>query len=142
MSGGESRADLFEMHEHGFTNEQLEGVYSQGKPPALLFVQPWLAEEARRALELEACGYRTGAPLPCGGAMFFMYVAAPPDEAQPLRVAAIASVIGRMEPGWVAAVAEVRRYADCPRVMAAWCEIPVLAATAALDVLRSREAAS
>lgn len=127
------------LRERAFTNERLEAFYSERCDPPLLVVQPDLPEEARRARELEAQGYRTGAPLPlraCG--RFFMYAYETAGEIPPETVAAIRSVVTEMEPSWVAAVAEAMRYADCPRVMAAWCEIPLQAVIACLEVLRER----
>lgn len=128
-----------EVSEYDFTNERLEVVYSESDLPTLLIVQPLLPDAVRRARELEAHGYHKGAAmLPHGGTLLFMYAAEAPDEISPETVAAIRSVIAEMEPEWVAAVAEARRYADCPRIMAAWCEIPLQAVMAALDVLKAR----
>ena len=52
---------------------------------------------------------------------------------------AIRSVVEEMEPGWVAVVDGARRYADDPRVLAAWCEMPVQAVMACLEILRERD---
>lgn len=124
------------IRERAFTNHRLEAFYSERCNPPLLVVQPGLPEEARRAREMEAQGYRTGAlSLPCGRGRFFMYAYEAASEVPPETVAAIRSVIAEMEPSWVAAVAEARRYADCPRVMAAWCEIPLQAVIACLEIL-------
>lgn len=128
------------LSEHAFANERLEAFYCERLDPPLLVVQPGLPEEARRARELEAQGYRAGARLPQECGFFFMYACEAAGEVPTQTVAAIRSVVAEMEPSWVAAVAEARRYADCPRVVAAWCEIPVQAVVACLEILRDRDA--
>ena len=68
----------------------------------------------------------------------FMYRAGRPEDVPPTAVRAIGCVIEEMEPSWIEAVEEARRYADDPRVMVAWCELPLQAVMAALDVLGRR----
>lgn len=56
-------------------------------------------------------------------------------------VAAVAAVVAEMEPEWVVAVAEARRFADDLRLVAAWCELPlaaVMGCACALDVKARR----
>lgn len=132
-----------EVIDNAFTNEQLEAFYSEEAGSPLLALQPWLPEAAKRARELEARGYLRDRrilrqhPRP---RRIFMYSAETPEKALRITVAALRAVVAEMEPEWVAAVAEARRYADDPRVMAAWCEIPVQAVLASLQVLKDRRA--
>jgi len=127
--------------ERRFTNPELEAWRSSRTFPP----------RTRGARELEAHGYYLWTPRllrgffgPVRGKMaedrFFMYRAEAPDDVPALTIRAVRCVIEEMEPPWVEAVA--RRYADCPRVIAAWCEIPVQAVLSALDVLRRREEAA
>ena len=126
--------------ERAFTNERLEAFYTERLDPPLFVTRPDLSAEARRAREMEIRGYRTGgAVMPPGRVRFFMYACETPSEVPPQSVAAIRAVVADMEPSWVASVAEARRYADCPRVVAAWCEIPLQAVMACLEVLRQRD---
>ena len=130
-----------EMRERAFANERLEAFYSEYLDPPLLVTQPSLPAEARRAREIEARGYRKRVSLPFGAFRVFMYAHETAAEVPPATVAAIRSAIEEMEPGWVAAVAEALRYADDPRIMAAWCEIPLQAVIACLEVLREQDGA-
>jgi hypothetical protein len=139
--------------ERRFTNPELEAVYSDFPEPGGLAVQPHLSAADKRARELEAHGYYLWTPRllrgffgPVRGKMaedrFFMYRAEAPDDVPAPTIRAVRCVIEEMEPPWVEAVAEARHYADDARVIAAWCEIPVQAVLAALDVLRRREEAA
>ena len=134
------------IEEVPLTSDGFEGWYSEWPEPAWLVVDCDLPEAPRRARELEAHGYfrwlprpvreRLSRPLieePNRGFVFYRYEH--PREVPDGTVWAIRSVIEEMEPSWVAAVAEARRYADDPRVVAAWCEIPLQAVMAAVGVL-------
>lgn len=138
-----------EVREFRFTNPELEAVYTEVDEPGTLAVQPWLPDRAKRARELEARGYYLwtvrllrGFFGPIVGKMAesraFMYRAERPEDVPRHAVRAIRCVIEDMEPGWVAAAGEARRYSDDPRVLAAWSEIPLQAVMAALDVLDRR----
>ena len=105
-----------------------------------------LPEASRRARELEAHGYFRWLPRPVREGLskslrenpdrgFFFYRYEAPHEVHVGTLWAIRSVIEEMEPSWVEAVSEARRYADDPRVMAAWCGLPLQAVMAALGVL-------
>lgn len=144
------RRMLFDRY--NFSNPELEAFYSEFDEPGVLVVQPWLSDAARRARELEARGYYLWTARLLRGffgpvlgkmaeARSFMYRADRPEDVPPHTVRAIRCVIREEEPGWVEAVAEARRYADDLRVMAAWCEIPIQAVLASLDVLAMRERA-
>lgn len=140
----------FLMDEFEFSNPEFEAYYSEFDEPGMLAVQPCLPAEVKRARELEARGYYLWTPRrlkgftgPVLGKMaedrVFMYRAEQPEDVPAHTVRAICSVIEEMEPSWVEAVAEARRYADDVRVLSAWCEIPIQAVLASLDVLTVRE---
>ena len=139
----------FEVSEWPIRADGLEAMYTEFNRPASLALRPGLPEEVRRARELEARGYYLWTPRllkgytgPVVGKMAenraFMYRAERPEDVSLVAVRAIGCVIEDLEPGWGAAVAEARRYAHEPRVLAAWCEIPLQAVMAALDVLDRR----
>lgn len=128
----------FEVRELRFTNPEFEAFYSEFDEPGTLAVRPWLPDAAKRARELEARGYYLwtarllrGFFGPVVGKMgesrAFMHRVEDPRDVPRSSVRAIGSVIEEMEPGWVEASAEARRYADDPRVLAAWTEIPLQA---------------
>ncbi len=148
----ESGTRRFEVDVYDFSNPELEAFYTEVHKPGGVAMRPCLPEEARRARELEARGYYLwtarllrGFFGPVIGKMaegrFFMYRVSPkdPEDVPRCTVRAIRCVIEKEEPGWVEAVAEAQRCADHPGVIAAWCEIPVQAVLASLDVLAMRE---
>lgn len=69
----------------------------------------------------------------------FMYRARQPEEVPRHTIRAIRCVIEDMEPGWMARIAEARRYADDACVIAAWCELPLQIVMASLENLAVRE---
>ena len=109
-------------------------------------IQPDLPPVRKRAREIEAHGYyrRSHGFLRklfagrrqsyAGGLGLFGETSSwsPPAYS----VAAIAAVVAEMEPEWVAAVAEARRFADDARLIAAWCEIPLHAALGCLSAIQ------
>ena len=118
-----------------------------GSKNVCMGLQPYLSPVERRAREVEAHGYyrRSHSVL---RALFraerfhrrqgvFLFGWSRTREVPTLTVTAIASVVAEMEPDWVAAVAEARRFADDARLIAAWCEIPLHAAMGCLRVVGS-----
>ena len=58
----------------------------------------------------------------------------PRDAREPdaLAVRATSEVLEELEPEWIAAVEDARRFADSPEVITAWCGVPVEAVLAVL----------
>ncbi len=110
-------------------------------------VQPDLTPARKRARELEAHGYyrRSHAflrKLFAGRKQSFadglgLFGETRSWSPPAYTVAAITSVVAEMEPAWVTAVREARRYADDLRVVAAWCALPLPAVMGCERVLRA-----
>lgn len=132
----------------GVRLEAYVGAWSwKGRDCDAMCTQPYLTDAERRAREIEAHGYyrRSHAFLHrvFGGRRqsdekgegVFLFSPTRYWSPPAYSVAAIASVVADMEPGWVAAVAEARRYADDLQVVAAWCELPLHAVMGCVQVL-------
>lgn len=116
----------FEVDEWPIRDGRLEAMYTEFNRPGGLAVRLGLPNDVRRLRELEARGYYLwtvrllkGYTGPVVGKMAenraFMYGAERPEDVPHHTVRAVGCVIEEMEPGWVEAVAESRRYADSPR---------------------------
>lgn len=100
-------------------------------------LQPYLTPVERRAREVEAHGYyrryhgflrsvfRGRKQSDGDGHGVFLFSPHRSWKPPAYTVGAIAATVREMEPEWVAAVAEARRYADDLGVVAAWCELPL-----------------
>jgi hypothetical protein len=109
----------------------------KGRDRVVMCLQPYLTDVERRAREIEAHGYyRHSHGFLWGvfggrrqsdknGEGVFLFSPTRGWSPPAYTVAAIAAVVEELEPEWVAAVAEARRYADDLGVVAAWCELPL-----------------
>lgn len=113
-------------------------------------VQPDLSPVRRRAREIEAHGYyRRSHAFLWGvfggkkqssedGKGIFLFREARSWYPPAYTIAAIAAVVEEMEPAWVEAVREARRFADDLWLVAAWCELPLVAVMGCERVLDAR----
>ncbi len=128
--------------------EAYVGAWSRkGRDCVAMCLQPYLTDAERRAREIEAHGYYRrshgflrsvfggGRQSDKDGHGVFLFSPIRGWNPPAYTVAAIAAAVSEMEPEWVAAVAEARRFADDARIIAGWCEIPLHAALGCLRVL-------
>ena len=111
-------------------------------------IQPHLPPVRKRAREIEAHGYYRRSHgflrrLFAGRRQSFsdglgLFGETPHWSPPAYSVAAVASVVAEIEPEWVAAVEEARRFADDARLIAAWCEIPLHAALGCLSAIPAK----
>ncbi len=111
----ERRLSINEHHMHA---PNLEAVYTEFPTPAGMAVRPDLDARARRVWELAAHGMCWHRP-PSGGRKW-CYAFESWERVDFEAVLAVRAVVAEMEPGWVAAVAEARRFSDDPRTLCAW----------------------
>jgi hypothetical protein len=115
-------------------------------------IQPFLTPTQRRARELEAHGYYR-CSVETLRRIFksqrhnihsgvFLMRTERAWKTPRLSVRALAAVVKEMEPEWVAAVAEARRFADDARIIAGWCELPLQAVLGCLWVLDAEPSAA
>lgn len=129
----------------------VEAYYFESPKIRAMAVVPQIEPARRRLWELVAHGMEYVPervrrvlcnPGPPADGLFFFGLGGPEiverPGADPLAIRAASEVIAAMEPAWVEAVEEARRMSDYPRVMAAWCELPL---EAVLAVLETRKAA-
>ena len=97
-----------------------------------LGVQPWLSPERRRLWEMVAHGFALGASTEP-----HHYLFAPCEgwEVAPEILRALRLVAWAMEPRWWE-LAQRRRVSDNPRVIAAWCGVPLEVVLAASPRVR------
>jgi hypothetical protein len=56
------------------------------------------------------------------------------EKADPLAVEVLRAVLPETEPDWILDVVKAKRVGDAPRLIAAWCELPVEVVRAALEL--------
>ena len=126
--------------------EAYVGAWSRdGHNTVAMGIQPDLSSARKRAREIEAHGYYRRSHgflrrLFAGKKQSFsdglgLFGETPHWSPPAYSVAAVAAVVAEMESEWVASVAEARRFADDPRLIAGWCEIPLHAALGCLRAL-------
>lgn len=118
------------IDEWELTSPDLEAVYTEFPSPAGMGISPDLDARTRRVWELAAHGMFRDRP-PAGGRKF-CYAFESWERVDLEAVLAIRAVVAEMEPEWVAAVAEARRYSGDPRVICGWSELHPYAVLAVL----------
>jgi hypothetical protein len=133
MQGHEERRTVerrLSIDDHRMRTPNLEAVYTEFPSPAAMGIRPDLDAHTRRVWELAAHGMFLHRP-PLGGRKW-CYVFESWERADFEAVLAIRAVVAEMEPGWVAAVADARRFSDDPRAVCAWSELHPYAVLALL----------
>lgn len=120
-----------------FRNKGLEGYYARDLEPSVLAVQEDLRPEARRARELEACGYEER-PLSFKWSEKFCYAAGSLLALDPDTVRALRPTIEQDEPEWVERVKQEWRGYWNVESTAYWSGVPLQATLAILLNLRDR----
>ena len=112
----------------------VEAFYTEFADEPTMAVQAGLSHTRRRARELEGHGYYLKPPL-WGRKLCF--AASVEEHVDYGTVRALQRVVEDMEPSWVSAVKDACRIANDPRVIAAWCELPLQIVVAALARLEA-----
>ncbi len=119
-------APALEVWERDLGGGWVEACYFGPPGSIVLAVEPGLDPERRRLWELVAHGLALGD----FEGRFVCLSSRAPAHVEPRVLDALELVLWAMEPGWVRAVEEARRLADCPRVVAAFAGVPLEAALA------------
>lgn len=113
----------------------VEGFYTEFADEPTMAVQSGLPHVRKRAREIEGEGYYRRPPL-WGRKLCFAAITE--EQVDYGTVRAIRRVVEDMEPSWISAVKEACRIGNDPRVIAAWCELPLQIVVAILAQLEAR----
>jgi hypothetical protein len=113
----------------------VEAFYSEFTDEPSMTIQSGLSYAGKRARELEGHGYYQRPPM--WGRKLCMS-ARTEEQVDYGTIRALRRVVDDMEPGWVDAVKDACRIANDPRIIAAWCELPLQVVVAILAQLEAR----
>lgn len=115
--------------------QTLEAFYTEHAAKPLMAVSRGVPRVARRARELEGHGYRRRPP---STGRKFCFAAHSVEDVDWGTVRALRGVLDEMEPAWIAEIQDACRISNEPRLIAAWCELPLQIVIAALLDLEAR----
>lgn len=113
----------------------VEAFYSEFTEEPSMTIQNGLPHARKRARELEGHGYYRRPPL---WGRKCCFAARTEEQVDYGTIRALRNTVEEMEPAWIEAVKDACRIGNEPRIIAAWCELPLQVVVAVLAILEVR----